>query len=114
MTYKNETLSNTSRQRVMFSVIESNDTKVANLCIYFEATGNPDDSTWLKNFTKQVAITLNGYLGKPFRENIIHLPDLLKCILSPMSIERELDNLGICKIDERNLSKEPFIPVIGT
>lgn len=114
MTYKNEILSNTSRQRVMFSVIESNDTKVANLCIYFEATGNPDDSTWLKNFTKQVAITLNGYLGKPFRENIIHLPDLLKCILSPMSIERELDNLGICKIDERNLSKEPFIPVIGT
>lgn len=114
MTYNNKILPNTSKQKVMFSVIESNDTKEAKLCIYFEATGNPDDSTWLKNFTKQVAITLNGYLGKPFRENIIHLPDLLKCILSPMSIERELDNLGICKMDEKNISKEPFNPVIGT
>lgn len=114
MTYKNKILPNTSKRKVMFSVKESNDTKVAKLCIYFEATGNPDDSTWLKNFTKQVAITLNVYLEKPLRENNIHLPDLLKCILSPMSIERELDNLCICKIDEKNLLKGPFIPVLGT
>lgn len=113
MTYKNKILPNTSKQKSIFSVKESNDTKMEKLCIYFEAAGNPDDSTWLKNFTKQVAITMNRYLGKPLKENNIHLPDLLKCILSPMSIERELDNLGICRIDEKNLSKETFILVLG-
>lgn len=36
----------------MFLVIESNDIKVVNLCIYFEVIGNLDDFIWLKNFIK--------------------------------------------------------------
>lgn len=58
-------------------------------------------------------IILNGYLGKFFRENIIYFLDLLKCIFLLMLIEWELDNFGICKIDERNFLKEFFILVIG-
>lgn len=56
---------------------------------------------------------MNGYLGKFFKENIIYFLDLLKCIFLLMLIEWELDNFGICKIDERNFLKELFILVIG-
>lgn len=56
---------------------------------------------------------MNRYLGKLFKENNIYFLDLIKCIFLLMLIERELDNFGICRIDEKNFLKEMFILVFG-
>lgn len=115
MTYKSTVLLNTSKKKSIFSATETDEIGEPKLCIYFAETGNPDDTSWIKMFTKQVSISLNVYLGKPLKENHIHLPDVLKCINEPSSIESELDNLDICSIDTKTLSKLlPFMPELGS
>nr|XP_034318199.1 sacsin-like isoform X8 [Crassostrea gigas] len=115
MTYKSTVLLNTSKKKSIFSATETDEIGEPKLCIYFAETGNSDDTSWIKMFTKQVSISLNVYLGKPLKENHIHLPDVLKCINEPSSIESELDNLDICSIDTKTLSKLlPFMPELGS
>lgn len=76
------------------------------LIIYFEANGTVNNSTWLKS--------LNFFLGKPLKDNHIHLLDLLRYIKDPNGMERELDNLDICSIRENSFSLLfMFMPELG-
>lgn len=105
MIFEGKVLPNTIKRKTVFSTTESDDKELTRLIIYFEANGTVNNSTWLKS--------LNVFLGKPLKDNHIHLLDILKFIKDPNGMERELDSLDICSIRDNRLSLQLFMPKLG-
>lgn len=79
--------------------------ELTKLIIYFDANGTVNNSTWLKS--------LNVFLGKPLKDNNIHLLDILRYIKNPNGMERELDSLDICSSRDNRLTLRLFMPELG-
>jgi hypothetical protein len=113
MVYEKEELPNTSKQKMLFSE-EDFDENGSKLCIYFKIIKNTEFQLWMNDISKQVSSSLNAFLGKPLKENHIHLPDVLKCIQDPSAIDMELDNLEIRRLEENMSTFLPFMPELGS
>lgn len=105
MTFEGKVLPNTIKRKTVFSTIESDDNELTKVIIYFEANGTVNNSTWLKS--------LNVFLGKPLKDNHIHLLDILRFIKDPNGMERELDSLDICSSRDNRLTLRLFMPELG-
>ncbi|XP_056009880.1 sacsin-like isoform X2 [Ostrea edulis] len=114
MVFKNKELSNTSKQRMLFSEEELGDNDSSKLCIYFKIVEDTKIQVWINDIAKKVSSSLNAYLGKPLKENHIHLPDVLKCMQDPSAIDKELDSLEIRKLEENMSAFLPFMPELGS
>ncbi|XP_062586452.1 sacsin-like isoform X2 [Saccostrea cucullata] len=115
MTYENKPLPNTSKNRLLFSIEECDENGVSKLVIYFKVVKGTDLMLWVNSIATEVSISINAFLGKPLKDNQIHLPGVLKCIQNPSAIENELDILEIRKIEEGTLSKfRTFMPELGS
>lgn len=105
MTFEGKVLPNTIKRKTVFSTTESDHIELTKLIIYFDANGTVNNSTWLKS--------LNVFLGKPLKDNHIHLLDILRYIKNPNGMERELDSLDICSSRDNRLTLLLFMPELG-
>lgn len=105
MTFEGKVLPNTIKRKTVFSTTESDHIELTKLIIYFDANGTVNNSTWLKS--------LNVFLGKPLKDNNIHLLDILRYIKNPNGMERELDSLDICSSRDNRLTLLLFMPELG-
>ncbi|XP_061184826.1 sacsin-like [Saccostrea echinata] len=115
MAYKNKALPNTAMQRDVFSAQSLDEKDCEKLYIYFGVAKDSEIKTWINRISKHLSTILNTYLGKPLKENNIHLPDVLKCIGDPSAIEIELDQQEIRKIDVGIMTNTLlFMPELGS
>ncbi|XP_078326289.1 sacsin-like isoform X3 [Crassostrea virginica] len=114
MVFNDETLPNTSESKSVFPAFEIEEKDLQVLCIYLAETTLLNDSL-LKKDLKQISLSLNTYLGKPLKENIIHLPDVLACMHDSSEIENELDGAEISKLETKSiLFTCAFMPELGS
>nr|XP_022324103.1 sacsin-like isoform X4 [Crassostrea virginica] len=113
--FEDKPLPNTTESKAVFSAEELDEDDSPILCIYLSETTVSRDSFYKENWNI-ISKHLNAFLGKPIKENIIHLPDILACIDEPKSIESKLDYGEIRRLEslDQRLPTRPGQKMVAT
>ena len=112
--FEGKPLPNTTESKAVFSAEELDEIDSPILCIYVSETTVSRDSFYKEN-CNIISKHLNAFLGKPIKENMMHLPDILACIDEPKSIESKLDRGEIRRLESLDqLLASQFMPELGS